>query len=142
MSDLDHYRPLVQESFEKVLPIADQVADLFYGRLLHLDPSLTPLFPSDMVEQKMKLVATLKVAVNGLNKPEALVPVLRDLGAKHLGYGVEDSHYEIGGDALIWTLSQGLGDAFTDEVKAAWLFVYGFVADEMKAGAAVAAGAV
>jgi len=123
---------LIQESFAKVAPIADTAAEIFYAKLFELDPKLKPLFKGDMQEQGAKLMATLSVVVNGLTDLAAIVPAVQDLGRRHVGYGVEDSHYDTVGAALIWTLGQGLGDAFTDDVKAAWVTAYGILAATMK----------
>ncbi len=123
---------LVQSSFAKVAPIADQAADLFYDRLFTLDPSLRPLFKPDMREQKRALMGMLAVAVAGLDRLEELVPAVRKLGARHAGYGVKDEHYATVGSALIWTLEQGLGDDFTPETRDAWLAVYTVLAETMK----------
>ncbi len=125
-------KALVQSSFAKVAPIADQAADLFYDRLFTLDPSLRPLFKPDMREQKRALMGMLAVAVAGLDRLEALVPAVRQLGARHAGYGVKDEHYATVGSALIWTLEQGLGDDFTPETRDAWLAVYTVLAETMK----------
>src|SRR3954470_25001772 len=111
---------LVQESWEKVLPIADQAAQLFYNRLFELDPSLRPMFTSDMMEQRKKLMQMITVAVRGLTRLEELVPAVEQLGARHGGYGVTEAHYATVAEALLWTLQRGLGEAFTDEVRAAW----------------------
>lgn len=127
---------LVQESFAKVVPIADQAAALFYQRLFSLDPALQPLFRGSMEEQGRKLMKMIGTAVNGLDDLDALVPAVQDLGRRHVGYGVEDSHYDTVGAALIWTLEQGLGDAFTNPVRDAWITVYGILASTMKGAAA------
>lgn len=132
---------LVQTTWEKVVPIADTAADLFYGQLFTIAPQVKPMFPDNMAEQKKKLMMTITVAVRGLNNVDALVPVLHKLGAGHVAYGVKDEHYPIVGSALLWTLEKGLGDAWTDEVKDAWIAVYTLLADTMKAGAAGAAPA-
>ena len=129
---------LVQTTWEQVVPIADTAADLFYGQLFTIAPQVKPMFPADMAEQKKKLMTTITVAVRGLNNLGALVPVLHKLGKGHVGYGVKDEHYAIVGSALLWTLEKGLGDAFTPEVKEAWVAVYTVLADTMKAGAAAA----
>ncbi len=126
---------LVQESWEKVRPIAAKAAELFYGRLFVLDPSLRRLFSGDMAEQGDKLMKTLQVAVNGLGNLDSLVPILENLGHRHVAYGVEPEHYNTVGQALIWTLERGLGDDFTPEVKEAWVTVYGVVSDVMLNGA-------
>ena len=127
---------LIQTSFEQVLPIADTAAELFYGRLFELDPSLRPLFRGNMAEQGRKLMTTLKVVVNGLQRLEALVPAVQTLGQRHAGYGVKDEHYQTVGAALLWTLEQGLGEAFTPEIKDAWATAYTILAEVMKAAAA------
>lgn len=127
---------LIQTSFEQVLPIAETAAELFYGRLFELDPSLRPLFRGDMTEQGRKLMTTLKVVVNGLTRLEALVPAVQALGRRHAGYGVKDEHYQTVATALLWTLKQGLGDAFTLETEAAWVAAYTILAEVMIAAAA------
>ena len=52
------------------------------------------------------------------------MPVVQELGRKHVKYGVPEKSYETVGEALLWTLGQGLGEEFTDEVKAAWTQTY------------------
>ncbi|MEM9365025.1 MAG: globin family protein [Planctomycetota bacterium] len=115
---------LVQDSWEKVKPISEQAAELFYGRLFELDPSLKPLFKGDMKEQGKKLMATLNLAVTSLTKLEAILPAVQELGRRHVEYGVPDESYNTVGEALLWTLGQGLGEAFTNDVKAAWTTTY------------------
>ena len=124
---------LVQNSWEQVLPIADDAAQLFYGRLFELDPSLRALFShSDMAEQRKKLMQMITVAVRGLARLNELVPAVEALGRRHVGYGVTDQHYETVGAALLWTLEQGLGEAFTPEVREAWTATYYTLADVMR----------
>lgn len=127
---------LVESSFEKVKPIAAQAAELFYGRLFELDPSLKHLFKGDMTEQGRKLMATLAFAVAGLRQPETILKAVQELGRRHVGYGVQDAHYDTVGQALLWTLEQGLGADFTSEVRSAWAEVYGLLAGVMKEAAA------
>ena len=131
-----HQKLLVQTTFAQVAPIAETAAALFYNRLFDLDPALRPLFKGDIQEQGRKLMQTLAVAVAGLDDLEALVPAVRALGKRHVGYGVRNEHYVTVADALIWTLATGLGDAFTPEVRDAWATVYWILADTMKDGAA------
>ncbi len=123
---------LVQGTFKKVVPIADKAAEIFYAKLFELDPKLKPLFKGDMKEQGAKLMSMIGTAVNGLNNLEAIVPAVQNLGRNHVGYGVKDSHYDTVGNALIYTLDTGLGDAFTSDVKDAWVEVYTVLATTMK----------
>ena len=128
---------LVQDSWEKVVPIADTAAQLFYGRLFELDRSLSPMFAhADMQEQRKKLMQMITVAVRGLSRIEELVPAVQALGRRHVGYGVKDAHYDTVGAALIWTLEQGLGEAFTPELREAWVETYTILANTMKAAGA------
>jgi hemoglobin-like flavoprotein len=126
---------LVRESFDRVVPIAGVAADMFYERLFYMAPSLRRLFPADMRDQKRKLMVMLASAVQGLANLDMLVPVLTQLGARHAIYGVTDEHYKVAGEALIWTLERGLGNAFTPDVERAWVRVYRLMAATMQAGA-------
>ncbi len=119
-----HQISLVQTSFAKVVPIADTAADLFYGRLFEIAPEVRRLFPDDMTEQKKKLMAMLGTAVGSLTRLDTLMPAVRALGARHAGYGVTAAQFAPVGAALLWTLEQGLGEAFTPEVRQAWATVY------------------
>lgn len=126
---------MIQRSFLKVAPIADDAAKLFYGRLFEIAPDVEPLFKGNMDDQGKKLMKTLAVAVSSLKNLDGLVPVLQNLAVKHTEYGVKEEHYEPVGAALIWTLEKGLGEHFTEELKEAWIEVYTLVADTMKAAA-------
>ena len=134
----NHQIELVQNSFAKVAPIADVAARLFYERMFVVQPSFRPMFPADLTEQRSKLMKTLALAVAGLTKVEKVVPALQTMGRRHVAYGVEDWQYDVVGSVLIWTLGQGLGDDFTDEVREAWVATYTIVAGVMKAAAAEA----
>lgn len=122
---------LVKSSFAQVAPIAEQAAALFYSNLFSADPGLKPLFKGDMQGQGQKLMQMIGVAVGKLDELEVLVPVLQRLGERHADYGVMDSHYATVGGALLLTLSQGLADAFTEEVEEAWSTAYGLMAGTM-----------
>ena len=135
----DHTIQLVRESFDLVEPIAPQAAALFYAHLFAADPSVKPLFRGDMVVQGERLMQMIGVAVARLDDPAVLLPALRALGQRHAGYGVRDDHYDSVGVALLKTLRQGLGVAFTDEVEEAWIAVYGEIAATMKEAAKVPA---
>ena len=130
---------LVKDSWAKVVPISETAAELFYGKLFELDPEVRSMFKGDMKEQGRKLMAILNTAVNSLDKLDAIVPAIQDMGKRHVGYGVKDKDYDTVGEALIWTLGAGLKDDFTDDTKAAWIAVYTLVADTMKSAAAEAA---
>jgi nitric oxide dioxygenase len=127
----EHEIELVQTSWAAVEPIADVAAMLFYNRLFETAPEVRGLFPDDVTEQGRKLMAMLRVVVNGLDRLDALVPAVADLGRRHTGYGAAPAHYDAVGAALLWTLAEGLGEAFTPEVEDAWATAYGMLAATM-----------
>lgn len=126
---------LIKNSWEKVLPISETAAELFYAKLFELDADLKPLFNGDMKEQGAKLMKMINTVVNSLDKLDTIVPAVQNLGERHVNYGVKDEHYDTVAAALLWTLGQGLGDAFTDDVKEAWTAAYVILATTMKEAA-------
>lgn len=125
----------VQTTWKMVEGIAPQAAALFYANLFEADPALKPLFKGDMVNQGEKLIQMIGAAVGKLDELDTLVPILRNLGRRHVGYGVKNAHYDTVGRALLKTLDQGLGPAFTPQVSAAWSEVYGVMAGVMTSAA-------
>lgn len=123
---------LVQRTFDQVRPIADIAAELFYTRLFELDPSVRPLFKGDLKEQGRKLMNMLQLVVRGLDHPEKIIPAVQQLGVRHAGYGIQEAHYDTVWAALLWTLEQGLREAFTPEVHAAWASAYTLLAGLMR----------
>jgi len=126
---------LVRNSWQQVLPIKDTAAKLFYGQLFELDPSLSSMFKGDMVEQGRKLMTMINTVVNNLDNLGSVLQSIEDLGRRHVGYGVKEAHYDTVGNALIWTLGQGLGEGFTPAVKDAWIEAYTALAGAMKQAA-------
>jgi nitric oxide dioxygenase len=123
---------LVQSSFRQVVPIKEQAASIFYGRLFEIDPSTEPLFVNaDMVEQGAKLMATLGMVVGALNQPEKVIPAAQALALRHVGYGVTQPQYASVGAALLWTLEKGLGPAYTPEIASAWASAYRLLSSVM-----------
>lgn len=126
---------LVQDSFSKVVPIADQATVMFYDRLFEIAPVVKVMFPADLSEQRKKLMATLAVVVNGLSDLESILPAASALAKRHVAYGVKPEHYPVVGSALLWTLEKGLGSAWAPDVAAAWTAAYGTLSDFMIAEA-------
>ena len=122
---------LVQDSFAKVVPIADHAAVIFYDRLFEVAPTVKAMFPADMTEQRKKLMGTLAVVVNGLSNLNAVLPAASALAKRHVNYGAKPEHYPVVGGVLLWTLEKGLGDAWTSEVADAWTAAYGTLSSYM-----------
>lgn len=140
----DSEKQFIVRSWKLVDPIAETAAELFYKQLFRLDPSLRRLFPDDMAAQRRKLMASLGFVVKSLDWASAdwrtmieeendLFLVILALGRRHrVLYKVQDMHYNTVGAALIWTLEQGLGEAFTPEVRSAWAKIYNLLSTAMK----------
>ncbi|WP_297297430.1 globin family protein [uncultured Methylovirgula sp.] len=126
---------LVQSSFAKVAPIADEAATLFYARLFQIAPDVRPLFKGDLEDQGRKLMAALGTVVRSLDRLDDVLPAVKALAVRHADYGVEPEHYAPVGAALLWTLKQGLGEAFTAETAEAWHTAYGLLSNTMIAAA-------
>jgi nitric oxide dioxygenase len=123
---------LIRTSWSAVEPMAIQAATLFYHQLFELDPTIKRLFRSaDMEKQRKVLMQTLTVVVKSLDKLDTILPAVQALGRRHAGYGVRAEHYETVGVALLWTLEQGLGEAFDEETRDAWAAAYGTLASVM-----------
>ena len=126
---------LVQNTFDMVLPIADLVAALFYGRLFELDPTVRPMFRNNLALQGNKLMMTLALVIQGLEELELVLPTIQQLGRVHVNFGVQPDHYGLVGEALMWSLGHGLGEAFTPETKEAWMAAYAVISEMMQEGA-------
>jgi hemoglobin-like flavoprotein len=127
---------LVRSSFALVEPIQEQAAVLFYRRLFELDPTIARLFAAtDMARQRQILMQTLAVVVRGLDRLDVVGPAVEALGRRHVRYGVRAEHYATVGSALVWTLGQGLGAAFTADVRDAWVAAFGRLAGTMQRAA-------
>jgi len=138
-----HEIHLIRHSFNLVQPHAAATAQQFYENLFDADPGLRELFRTDIRHQGERLMTMLAAAIRVLDDPYTLHAALRLLGRRHVGYGVQPAHYATVGAALIKTLRDGLGDAFTAEVHDAWAAMYGVVSRTMmeaaREGAAVQA---
>ena len=121
----------IQDSFAKLVPISEQAAMLFYGRLFEIAPAVKPLFRGDLREQGRKLMAMLKIVVAGLANLESLLPAASALAKHHVSYGVKPADYQPVGAALLWTLERGLGEQWTPQLAAAWTEAYTILANFM-----------
>src|SRR5258705_8934980 len=101
---------IVQTTWRAVLPVGDTFAELFYGRLFAVDPELRKLFTDDMVQRGRNLTAMLSVAAANIGRPETINLALRNLGKRHVAYGVKPEHFRTAQDALRLALQHALID--------------------------------
>ena len=130
----------LEESFDAIAPRGDELVDEFYGRLFETAPAVIPLFAhTDMKRQKAMLLATLVLLRKSLRDLDAIVPKLRDLGARHVAYGALPEHYPVVGEVLIASMAAIAGPAWTSRYDSAWAEAFGVVAGAMIEGAEMAA---
>jgi hemoglobin-like flavoprotein len=128
---------LVRTTFAKLAVMPEVSAALFYQRLFAANPNFRPLFKNDMRIQGVKLMTMLAMVVYNLPEPGRILPAIRDLAVRHVGYGVKLADYQALGEALLWTLEQALGEDFTPAAQEAWTVCYYELAGEMKAAVGV-----
>jgi hemoglobin-like flavoprotein len=129
---------LVRSSFERVGPNLPAMTALFYQELFQRDPSLRPLFTTDLAEQRVKFAQKLTEIVRTMPRLGELLSHTRALGARHVGYGVRAADYQTVGDSLIAALAGVLGEEFDARTREAWVLAFNIVAETMLEGAAAA----
>jgi methyl-accepting chemotaxis protein len=129
----------LETSFDLVAPRGDELMDEFYGRLFEAAPAVVPLFAgTDLRRQKAMLLGTLVLLRKSLRDLDAIVPKLRELGARHVAYGAKPEHYPVVGEVLIAAMAQVAGDAWQPEHERAWREALAIVAGAMLEGASAA----
>ena len=132
--------PALEESFDLIAPEGDRLMDVFYTRLFAAAPAVKPLFArTDLRRQKAMLLRTLVLLRQSLRDLDAILPALRALGARHVGYGAQPEHYAVVGQVLIASMAEVAGDAWRDDHERAWGAAFAVVAGVMLDGAAAEA---
>jgi hemoglobin-like flavoprotein len=130
----------LETSFGLVAPRGDRLMDVFYARLFAAAPAVKPLFAaSDFDRQKTMLLGVLALLPRSLRDPDALIPTLRQLGARHVAYGAEPGHYPVVGRVLVDSMAEVAGEAWRPAYERAWTAAFAIVAEAMMDGAAASA---
>ncbi|MEM6972712.1 MAG: globin domain-containing protein [Pseudomonadota bacterium] len=132
---------LVDRSFAKLLPISGLAAELFHARLAQTAPSVQAAFTAGTTVSDETAMHWLGVIVTRLDKPEALETELRDIAGRLVARGLTPADYDRAGEALLWTVEMGLGDAFDDATRDAWSKAYALMSEVMVRSAYAPAGA-
>lgn len=128
----DRQIQLVQSTFQAIQKDVVAVGTLFYHRMFEIDPGLQSLFKGDLRQQANMLITSIGMAVHSLGSPSTLAEKMRELGGRHVGYGVQPSDFDTFSAALMWTLEQTLADEWTPEVHAAWIDAFEAIRIGMK----------
>ena len=115
--------------FREIDPVL--VGDVFYRKLFFDMSHLEKLFHSSREDQAKKLVEMLSVIVSRLDNMEDLNEEIKQLAIRHVQYGVKEHHYKAVGTALLWTMQQGLGKDWNEEVKEAWASCFNILSTTM-----------
>ena len=126
----------LETSFDLIAPRGEELVDVFYARLFATAPAVEPLFANtDLRKQKSMLLATLVLLRKSLRDLEAIAPKLHQLGARHVAYGALPEHYPVVAEVMLASMAEIAGDAWTEEIAAAWAGALGLVATAMLEGA-------
>lgn len=123
---------LVQESWHKLEPVKEIVAELFYARLFELDPLLRNVCDDDRKDRHRRFTQVVNATVRGLAKVDMLLPAVREFGIRHPLPGEAEQHHANVATALLWMLDKALRREFTPEVKGAWIKAYGVLSQSVR----------
>jgi NAD(P)H-flavin reductase len=125
--DLTELATALRRSWVEVEKLGDHAAAYFYATLFTLDPDLRDIFPAAMGGQRDRLLAALGHIVSHVDEGATLTGFVQQLGRDHRRFDVRPEHYPVVGQALLHTLAQGLGPAWTPELAAGWSQAYELV---------------
>jgi nitric oxide dioxygenase len=126
---------LVRESLPLVTEQLEPASLRFYENLFTLAPELRPMFRDDLAGQGMRFMTTLATIAEVLDDPAAREERIRPLARVHATLGTEPAHFAPMGSALLVTLGETLGPAFTPRLQEAWRKAYDAISAEMIAAA-------
>ncbi len=124
--------PLIRASFAVLEPRCDEFATRFFDRLFAMAPHLRPRTEPDPASRCAMLKQLFAGGLERITGSHAVIPTAADLGIRRNSVGVTNEYMDWMGAALLWTLGQCLGDAFTPELREAWTEFYVRIADEMR----------
>jgi len=107
----------------------DDFAKGFYARLFAARPDLRPMFKSNSEGAQQKMFAQkLCAIVDNIDDPERLHDEAARIAKTHNGYGVTAEMYAWVGTALIDSLRDAAGAAWSDDAERAWQDAYATLA--------------
>jgi hemoglobin-like flavoprotein len=129
---------LVTQSFDAIWSIRRRFCEAFYRRFFDLAPDTQTLFPADLERQYLRLMDMIVAIVGALDQRDLFQSIIRQAGRRHANFGVKPWHFDAFGEALILTLDDQLGRAFSPDTRQAWMMLYEMVREEMIRTAEVA----
>ncbi len=124
----------LESSFKLLAPRGEELVDQFYARLFAENPSVRPMFPESLADQKKKFLAGLVLVFENIRNPEKLAEPLKKLGGRHEWYGTKVEHYPVIRDVLIYVMSEMAGNQENDQLTEDWTTALNLVASIMAKG--------
>lgn len=138
----------VTSSWDKLKHTADyrtKAGEMIFLRVFALEPSARALFKFTEDEDiqanpafhshAMGMVDMIETAVELLGPDlEPLEADLKDLGKRHIGYGVSSDYFPVMERSVMYTLEEILGDKLTKSDRAAWQEIFHFMISNMTKG--------
>jgi hemoglobin-like flavoprotein len=112
-------------------PGGGKLAQRFYDRLFAKVPPVRSMFPADMTKQVDKLSQTLEHVIVNLRSADDLSKDLKELGARHVGYGAKPEHYLIVIEEVVGAMQDVGGAAFTQEDADDWRLALRLISERM-----------
>jgi NAD(P)H-flavin reductase/hemoglobin-like flavoprotein len=131
---------LLKESLAVIEPVRDKVIGYFYAKLFVENPEVRSMFPLTMDIQRDRIYRAITSAVQGIDRPELLCPMLAQLAKDHRKYGVRPEHFDAVGRALIGAIREYSYGDWGAEIEDAWVRTFDLIARTMIAAAAEANG--
>lgn len=131
----------IEASFSNLLPRSQELIERFYAKLFATHPSLRPLFPNDLTDQKGKLLQALVLIVRNFRAPDVLHSRLVELGRRHQGYGAKPEHFPAFRDTLVGVMAEMLGSQWNPQLTSDWRTAIDYVGAIMLEGHPVAPSA-
>ncbi|WP_144510647.1 NO-inducible flavohemoprotein [Bacillus sp. FJAT-22090] len=108
------------------------ITTAFYKNMFEAHPELLNIFNhanQAKGRQQTALANTVYAAAVHIDNLAAIIPVVKQIGQKHVSLGIKPEHYPIVGEHLLGAIKEVLGDAATDDIINAWAEAYGVIAD-------------
>lgn len=114
---------LIRSNFDSLTDSPDRthaLSNSFYSILFARHPETREYFPATMSGQRDRIVRGLAHIVDGLDRPDAILPLVRQLGREHRKHGLDPSRFACLTEAIALAVEQANGDDWTRDLAESW----------------------
>ena len=123
---------LIKVSWSYLSGRIEEFGDTFYRTLFEMEPTLKAMFKNDMAHQHQKFSTMINHIVAHIQHTPGLDPELRQMGHRHIDYGVAPEHYDSMMIAFLLALEKRLKRKWDNETKEAWTMGFVYVVSQMR----------